>query len=215
MILAVNTFPSLFSLLYHTNNHFRKYVYFFTFGLVAQILAWCCAHSRDSRNIFFWETIKIISKHTYSFCWNFQHPSPYGFTWNRVFPCSTVVRNLPANAGDTGDVGLIPGLGRSPGGWHATCCSTLVWRIPRTEELGQLQSIGSQRVGHDWSDLVQHMNPLYPLLLSFYHKQVLNFIKGFSASIEIVMIFILQFVNVMYHIDVEFCSHKIQGPRWM
>ena len=25
------------------------------------------------------------------------------------------VKNLPANAGDTGDVGLIPGLGRSPG----------------------------------------------------------------------------------------------------
>ena len=26
-----------------------------------------------------------------------------------------VVKNLPANAGDTRDVGLIPGLGRSPG----------------------------------------------------------------------------------------------------
>ena len=27
-----------------------------------------------------------------------------------------VVRNLPTSAGDAGDVGLIPGLGRSPGG---------------------------------------------------------------------------------------------------
>ena len=27
-----------------------------------------------------------------------------------------MVKNPPANAGDTGDVGLIPGLGRSPGG---------------------------------------------------------------------------------------------------
>ena len=27
-----------------------------------------------------------------------------------------MVTNLPANAGDTGDVGLIPGSGRSPGG---------------------------------------------------------------------------------------------------
>ena len=27
-----------------------------------------------------------------------------------------MIRNLPANAGDAGDVGLIPGLGRSPGG---------------------------------------------------------------------------------------------------
>ena len=30
-------------------------------------------------------------------------------------PSSSVVKNLPTNAGDTGDVGLIPGLGRSLG----------------------------------------------------------------------------------------------------
>ena len=29
-----------------------------------------------------------------------------------------VVKNLPANAGDVRDAGLIPGLGRSPGGGH-------------------------------------------------------------------------------------------------
>ena len=29
-----------------------------------------------------------------------------------------IVKNLPANAGDTGDTGLIPGLGRSPGEGH-------------------------------------------------------------------------------------------------
>ena len=27
--------------------------------------------------------------------------------------------------------------------------STLAWKIPWTEELGRLQSMGSQRVGHD------------------------------------------------------------------
>ena len=31
-------------------------------------------------------------------------------------PKGSVVKNPPANAGDTGDVGLIPVLGRSPGG---------------------------------------------------------------------------------------------------
>ena len=31
------------------------------------------------------------------------------------FPGSSVVKNLPANAGDTRDVRSIPGLGRSPG----------------------------------------------------------------------------------------------------
>ena len=32
----------------------------------------------------------------------------------------------------------------------ATHSSSLAWRIPWTKELGRLQSMGSQRVGHDW-----------------------------------------------------------------
>ena len=31
------------------------------------------------------------------------------------FPGDTLVKNLPANAGDPGDTGSIPGSGRSPG----------------------------------------------------------------------------------------------------
>ena len=31
------------------------------------------------------------------------------------FPGGLVVKNMPANAGDAGDAGSIPGLGRSPG----------------------------------------------------------------------------------------------------
>ena len=34
----------------------------------------------------------------------------------------------------------------------ATYCSILVWEIPWTEEPGGLQSMGSQTVGHNWSD---------------------------------------------------------------
>ena len=60
-----------------------------------------------------------------------------------------MVKNLPANAGDIKDTGSIPGWGRSPGGGTATHSSILAWRIPQTEETGRLQSIGSQRVGHD------------------------------------------------------------------
>ena len=51
------------------------------------------------------------------------------------------------SACNTGDVGLIPGSGRSPGG--GTLCSILAWEIPCTEEPGGLQSFGSQRVRHD------------------------------------------------------------------
>ena len=35
----------------------------------------------------------------------------------------------------------------------ATHSSTFAWKIPCMEELGGLLSMGSHRVGHDWSDL--------------------------------------------------------------
>ena len=35
----------------------------------------------------------------------------------------------------------------------ATHSSVLAWRIPGTEEPGGLPSMGSHRVGHDWSDV--------------------------------------------------------------
>ena len=101
------------------------------------------------------------------------------------FPDGTMVKNPTANAGD---VGSIPGLGRSPGEGNgnplqysslvaqtvkclptmqkagvqslgredplekemATHSSSLAWKIPWTEERGRVQSMGSQRVGHDW-----------------------------------------------------------------
>ena len=34
------------------------------------------------------------------------------------FPSGTMVKNLPANTGDAGNSGSVPGLGRSPGGRH-------------------------------------------------------------------------------------------------
>ena len=42
------------------------------------------------------------------------------YTWWCVYGSASgsVVKNLPANAGDTGDWGSIPGSGRSPGGGH-------------------------------------------------------------------------------------------------
>ena len=47
-----------------------------------------------------------------------------------------------------GDLGSIPGLGRSLEEGMANHFSILAWRIPWTEEPGGLQSVGSQRVGH-------------------------------------------------------------------
>ena len=52
-------------------------------------------------------------------------------------------KNPPASAGDIGDMGLIPGLERSPeiGNGHS---SILARKIPWTEEPGRLQSMGLQ-----------------------------------------------------------------------
>ena len=60
-----------------------------------------------------------------------------------------MVKNLPANAGDTRDA--IQSLGQEDPleKEMTTHSSILAWRIPRTEELGELQSMGWQRVGHD------------------------------------------------------------------
>ena len=60
-----------------------------------------------------------------------------------------MAKNPPANAGDSGDVGSIPGLGRSPGGGNGNPLQYSCWDSPWTEEPGGLQSRGSQRVGHD------------------------------------------------------------------
>ena len=59
------------------------------------------------------------------------------------FPGGSVVKNPPANAGDAGDTGSIPGSGRSPGEGNGNPLQYLAWRIPRTEDPGGLQSVGS------------------------------------------------------------------------
>ena len=57
-----------------------------------------------------------------------------------------MVKNPPANAGDTVDTDSTSGWGRAPGGRDGTHPSTLGWEIPWTEKTGGLQSTGSQRV---------------------------------------------------------------------
>ena len=124
-----------------------------------------------------------------------------------------------------GDLGLIPGLGRSPeegngnplqcsclenprdrGAWWAavygvaqsrtrlsdftftfhfhalekemaTHSSVLAWRIPGIGEPGELPSMGSHRVGHDWSDLAAAA----AAACSIYKKRSLSFLPSLDS----------------------------------
>ena len=62
------------------------------------------------------------------------------------FSGNSVVKNLPANVGDTS---LMPGLGRSPGEGNGNPLQYSCLENATTAEPGGLQSMGSQRVRHD------------------------------------------------------------------
>ena len=65
-----------------------------------------------------------------------------------------------------GDVGSIPGSGRSLEKGIAIYSSTLAWRIPWTEEPGGPQSIGLLRVDHNWNNqALRHRRKHYLAIL--------------------------------------------------
>ena len=71
----------------------------------------------------------------------------------------------PAKAGDSGDAGSIPGSGEPLDLEMAAHSSILAWKIPWTGEPGGLQSMGSQRVRHDY--ITEHT--LLEALLPAWH----------------------------------------------
>ena len=62
-----------------------------------------------------------------------------------------MVKNLPANQMQEMQERQVPSLGQeNPLEQEmATYFSILAWKIPRTEEPGGLQTMGSQRITHD------------------------------------------------------------------
>ena len=92
------------------------------------------------------------------------------------FPGGTVVNNSSVSAGDTGDRGLLHGVGRPLEEEMATHSNILAWKIPWTEDPGG--PWGCKEL-----DTTEHMaqaSSLYAHFLeSFYHKWVLNFVKSF------------------------------------
>ena len=70
----------------------------------------------------------------------------------------------------------------------ATHSDIPAWRIPWTEEPGMLQSMGSQRIGHDWDDLAHmhryaiHTQQLFKLFYDMIEK--LSCIKQWENSFK-------------------------------
>ena len=60
-----------------------------------------------------------------------------------------MVKNSPANAEDARDMSSIPGQEDALENEMATHSIILAWEMPWTEKPGTLQSMGSQRIGHD------------------------------------------------------------------
>ena len=63
------------------------------------------------------------------------------------FPGGSVVKTLPAIAGDTD---LTPGLGRSPGKGNGNPLQYSCLENSMDRGVWWAQSLGSQRVGHNW-----------------------------------------------------------------
>ena len=72
------------------------------------------------------------------------------------------IKNLPASAGN---MGSIPGLAWSPGVGNGNPLQCSCLKIPQTEVPGRLQSMGLQRVRHDWVTKQQHHTRSLPFIL--------------------------------------------------
>ena len=87
---------------------------------------------------------------------------------------NTVGPNGKESACNAGDLGLIPGSGRSLEKGMATHASILAWRIPWTEEPGRLQAMESRSIGHYWVTNTSHFrNKWRPRLWPYgYYTQI-------------------------------------------
>ena len=119
----------------------------------------------------------------------------------------------------------------------STHSSILAWGIPRTEEPGGLRSIGSQRVGDDWSDLAHthaafhyltgnHWSGCFFLLFCL----MITSLKFLSICI-VLLVFVLQdsskvvfmsfwYMKISYikHEDSfywSFCMYEDLGSEWI
>ena len=90
--------------------------------------------------------------------------------------------------------------------------SVLAWRIPGTGEPGGLPSMGSHRVGHDWSDLAAAAADksllliLFPKYLSTVEKFICVSLFSFFSSFK---------TFIWWKIVLQFCVHFCCMATWI
>ena len=112
----------------------------------ARVLEWV-AIAFSAKNLSYWENGGPIHG-------NMEVRRKSSLPVNTGFPSGSDSKDSVCNVGDWV---LIPGLGRSPGGGlgnplHYSLSGESAW----TGEPGRPQSMGSQRVGHDWATKHTH-----------------------------------------------------------
>ena len=90
------------------------------------------------------------------------------------FPSSSNGKESTCNVGD---LGSIPGLGRSPGGGHGKPLQYPCLENSYGQEPGGLHSMDSQRVGHDWATKHTVQATIYRQSLSFSNTSLPSFVS--------------------------------------
>ena len=91
----------------------------------------------------------------------------YNSVYHRASQVALVVKNLPATAGDIRDGGLIPRLGRSPGGGHSSPLLYYCLRNPMDRGAWWASvRVDQHRVGHDYfGHLMQRVDSVEKTLM--------------------------------------------------
>ena len=125
-------------------------------GLVV-LLQWCalclgCSFSADPK---FCSRL-LFKNHFIRLPWYIHCHFPSTLCLNiRASPVAQMVKHLPATwETQVQSLGQEDPLKKE----MATHSSILAWKIPWTEEPGMLQSMGSQRVGHNWVTSLSYFN---------------------------------------------------------
>ena len=134
----------------------------------------------------------------------------------RASQLALVLKHLPANAGDKRDAASIPASGRSSGGgvgnpFQYSCLEN------SKEEPGALQSMGSQRVRHDWSELACSMYIIVHTH-THTHRLLVTCLKSKSSFFDTKSYFSVSYITKFYQLLMR-CKaepdYQLSGRAWI